>query len=369
MLHLFFRLFYDPENALRFLRLFKYITLRSMGAAITAFVVSLIVGPRLIRRLKRAGAVDQVWDYGVLDVSSKRGTPTMGGMLILISTLGAALVWCDVSNEFVWLSMLAGLWFGLLGSLDDLLKVRRGSGVAGLSRGVKYAAEITFGLAIAGIYLMPDLSPVKPEVAGALHIPFVKVPIVTLGFWYAGVIVVFIVMSSNCVNITDGMDGMAIVPAVFTALVLGVFSYILGREDYSAYLHYTYMPGAGELMVLCSALVGAGAGFLWFNAYPASIFMGDTGSLALGGMLGTIALLTKQEVVFFIAGGVFMIEAASSFIQDYIGLRLLGRRIFYRAPLHYSFLYRGVGESKIVVRFWILAAVFALMALATLKLR
>ena len=369
MLHLIYRLFYDPENILRLLRLFRYISVRSIGAAITAFLVCLIVGPRLIRRLKRVGAVDQAWDYGVLDVTAKRGTPTMGGILILIGALGSAVLWCDVSNEFVWLSMLAGLWFGLLGSLDDLLKIRKASGIKGLSRGVKYFAQIMFGVAIAGIYLIPDLSPVPHEFAGSLYIPFVKFPILQLGFWYLFIIVVFTVMSSNSVNITDGMDGLAIVPAVLTALVLGIFAYVLGREDYSAYLHYTYLPGAGELTVLSSALLGAGVGFLWFNAYPASIFMGDTGSLALGGMLGTMAILIKQEVVFLIAGGVFVLEAGSSFIQEYIGLRLLGRRIFYRAPIHFSFLHRGTGESKIAVRFWIIAAVFAALAVATMKLR
>ncbi len=357
------------DTALDLLRPFRYLSVRSIFAALTALAISLAFGDRFIRALKRAGAVDQVWQYGVLDVEGKRGTPSMGGVLILLACLTSAVLWCDVRNRFVWIAMLSGLYFGLLGCLDDLRKIRRRSGAKGLSRGLKYAAQVLFGVGIAAVYLDPQLSPASPEVASCLFVPCVKDPVVDLGWYYLFVIVLFTVASSNSVNLTDGMDGLAIVPATFSAAVLGIFAYLIGNMKFASYLHFPFMAGSGELAVLASAVAGAGVGFLWFNAYPATIFMGDTGSLALGGMLGTIALLVKQEGVFFIVGGVFVMEVASSFLQDYIGLRIFGRRILFRAPLHYSFLHQGTAESKIAVRFWIIAGIFSLVALATLKIR
>ena len=349
-------------------RLFRYLSFRSIGAVVTAFVVSLVLGPLLIRVLKRYGARDQGRDFGGLNVASKEGTPTMGGLLILAGLFSASLLWCDLASQQVRIVLAAALYFGAIGALDDVLKIRRGSNEHGLSRHWKYASQIAFGALVGLLFLTDFFSPYVPQVARTLTIPFWHHGIY-LGWWYIALVVVFMVVASNSVNISDGLDGLAIVPSVLVAGVLGVFAYVVGTSDVAALLRFGHLPGCDELMVFCCALFGAGAGFLWFNSHPASIFMGDTGSLALGGVLGTLALLTKQEVVFFVAGGIFVLEAGSSFIQDYIGLKLLGRRIFFRAPYHHSLMHQGYSETKVTTRFWILSIIFAAIALATLKLR
>ena len=349
-------------------RLFGYWSFRSMGAAVTAFAVSLVLGPWLIRRLKERGAREQGRDCGGLNVISKEGTPTMGGLLMLAGLLAAALLWCDLGKPQVRIVLAAALFFGGIGALDDALKIRRRSNDRGLSRRWKYAAQIAFGAGIGLLFLSAASSPYDPAVARTLTLPLHRLG-VYLGWFYLVLVVVFMVLASNSVNITDGLDGLAIVPAMLVAAVLGVFCCVAGDETFAQTLRFSHLPGCVELAVLCSALIGAGAGFLWFNSHPASVFMGDTGSLALGGILGTIALLAKQEIVFFVAGGLFVVEAGSSFIQDYIGLKLLGRRIFFRAPYHHSLMHQGYGETKVTVRFWILSAIFAVMALSTLKLR
>jgi len=349
-------------------RLFGYLSFRSMGAVVTAFAVSLVLGPPVIRLLKRGGARDQGREFGGLNVASKEGTPTMGGLLILAGLFVACLLWCNLANQQVRILLAAALYFGSIGALDDILKIRRGSNERGLSRHWKYGAQIAFAALVGVLFLADAFSPYEPHVARTLTVPFWHKGI-HLGWWYMGLVVLFMILASNSVNITDGLDGLAIVPSMLVVAVLGVFAYVVGTEDVSRILRFGYLPGCDELTVFCAALLGAGAGFLWFNCHPASIFMGDTGSLALGGVLGTLALLTKQEVVFFIAGGIFVIEAGSSFVQDYIGLKLLGRRIFFRAPYHHSLMHQGASETKVTVRFWILSAIFAVMALTTLKLR
>jgi phospho-N-acetylmuramoyl-pentapeptide-transferase len=365
-------------------RLFGYWSFRSMGAAVTAFAVSLILGPYIIRLLRRRGAQDMGREFGGLNVASKEGTPTMGGLLILAGVLAAIVLWCDLGNVQVRIVLCAALYFGGLGALDDILKVRHGSNERGLARHWKYAAQVAFGVLLAIFFLGERTSPYPEQIARTLTVPFYHdyppVPPVKqgetevilglyLGWGYLILIVVFTILSSNSVNITDGLDGLAIMPAMLVAAVFGVFAAVVGDEELARMLLFRHLPGCSELVVVCAALIGAGAGFLWFNCHPASVFMGDTGSLALGGILGTIAVLVKQEIVFFVAGGLFVVEAGSSFIQDYIGLKLLGRRIFFRAPYHHSLLHQGYSETKVVIRLWILSAIFAVMALATLKLR
>jgi phospho-N-acetylmuramoyl-pentapeptide-transferase len=349
-------------------RLFGYWSFRSMGAFVTAFAVGLILGPPLTRALKRRGAVEQGREFGVLNVASKEGTPTMGGLLILAGLFAAALLWCDLGNAPVRIVLAAAAFFGAVGAADDLRKARGRSSERGLSRQAKYAAQIAFGLLVAGVLLAPSLSPYNPATVSLLTVPVWHHGLALAGF-YVPFVVVFMVLASNSVNLTDGLDGLAVVPAMMVAAVLGVFAAVEGDPAMAKFLRFEPLPGCGELAVFCAAFLGAGAGFLWFNCHPATLFMGDTGSLALGGILGTLALLTKQEIVFFLAGGLFVVEAGSSFLQDYIGLKLLGRRLFFRAPYHHSLLHQGLSETKVVVRFWILSAIFAVMALLTLKLR
>ncbi|NQT51419.1 phospho-N-acetylmuramoyl-pentapeptide-transferase [bacterium] len=356
------------QDAFGPLRLFAYWSFRSMGAFITAFGVCLVLGPPLTRLLKRHGACDPGREFGVLNVASKEGTPTMGGLLILAGLFSGALLWCDLGCNPVRLVLGAAAFFGMLGALDDLKKARDRTSDGGLSRRAKYAAQILFGGLIAASLHFESLSPYAADTIHRLTVPVWRHGL-ALGWLYLPFVVVFMVLASNSVNVTDGLDGLAVVPSMMVALVLGIFAYVAGDADVAGFLRFEHLPGAGELTVVCSALIGAGAGFLWFNSHPASLFMGDTGSLALGGMLGTLALLTKQEIVFFIAGGIFVVEAGSSFIQDYIGLKLLGRRLFFRAPYHHSLMHQGLSETKVTVRFWILSAIFAVMALLTLKLR
>ena len=349
-------------------RLFGYWNVRSMGAVVTAFAVSLLLGPAIIRLLRRWGACDPGREFGGLNVISKEGTPTMGGLLILVGLFAAALLWCDLASQHVRIVLCAALYFGSIGALDDLLKIRRRSNEHGLSRHWKYAAQIAFGVLVGVLFLNGWTSPYDPQVARTLTVPFYREGIY-LGWGYLAFITVFTVLASNAVNVTDGLDGLAIMPVMLVAAVFGVFAYVVGDPEQARSLLFRHLPGCGELVVFCCALIGAGVGFLWFNSHPAAVFMGDTGSLALGGILATLAFLTRQEIVFFVAGGIFVVEAGSSFIQDYIGLKLLGRRIFFRAPYHHSLLHQGYSETKVTIRFWIISGIFAVMALATLKLR
>jgi phospho-N-acetylmuramoyl-pentapeptide-transferase len=352
-----------------FLRLVEYISFRAIAAAITAFLLTLILGRRLIRELYTRKMRDIVRDYGVMSVNDKKGTPTMGGVMIVASVLLSALLWCNPINRFVGLALFALLWFAAIGLIDDVLKVRHQDSDQGLSQGRKILLQGVYSAILGVISLIPPLSPFPPEIASNLYLPFVKVPVVDLGWLYLPFIIFTLLAISNSVNFADGLDGLAVVPASFVAAVYGVFAYVIGNTIYSGYLHFFYLPGVWELTVVCAAVFGAGIGFLWYNAYPAQIFMGDTGSMALGGILGTLAVLLKQEFLFVIIGGIFVVEAFSVFIQEKIGIRWLGRRIFYRAPIHHTYQYRGLAETKVVVRFWIVSGLLALAGLATLKIR
>ncbi|MBI4530830.1 MAG: phospho-N-acetylmuramoyl-pentapeptide-transferase [Candidatus Latescibacteria bacterium] len=359
----------DLAPIFSFLRLVDYISFRAIAAAITAFLLTLILGRRLIRELYIRKKRDVVRDYGVMSVNDKKGTPTMGGILIVAAVFLSALLWCDPINRFVGLTLLALLWFAAIGLTDDVLKIRHQDSDKGLSQGRKILLQGIYSALLGVIYLVPALSPFPPEIASNLYLPFVKFPVVDLGWVYLPFIIFTLLAISNSVNFADGLDGLAVVPASFIAAVYGVFAYVIGNTIYSGYLHFFYLPGVWELTVVCAAIFGAGIGFLWYNTYPAQIFMGDTGSMALGGVLGTLAVLLKQEFLFVLIGGIFVTEAFSVFIQEKIGIHWLGRRLFYRAPIHHTYQYRGLAETKVVVRFWIVSGLLALAGLATLKIR
>ncbi len=354
-----------------FARLLMYLSTRTIAAILTSFIVTMLLGRRLIGWLHVHRMRDQVKDFGTISATDKRGTPTMGGLLIIASSLIPVVLWCDLTNRFVHIVVAATIWFGALGAIDDYLKVYPWRGrVRGLGQWQKLSLQGLFGLVMGIIYLTPDLSPVRTHVASSFYVPFYKHPLIPdLGWWYLPFIVFVTMLISNAVNLTDGMDGLAIMPANFAVLVYGVMAYVMGNIVYSEYLRYDYLHGAGELLVFCAALFGAGIGFLWYNAYPAQIIMGDTGSMALGGILAALAVLIKQEVLFIIVGGVFVAETFSSFIQQKIGENFLGRRIFYRAPLHHDMEYRGLAETKVVIRLWIIAGLLAMIGLASMKLR
>lgn len=358
---------YTRFESLSFLRLFNYITFRAILAAVTAFVMAMLFSPPLIRWLKKKGSTDLAWGYGVVNVQSKSGTPTMGGVLILTAILSSTVLWCDITNRFIQLLLAAAVWFGFMGVMDDYLKLKYKS-KAGLAEKKKILFQILFGLGLSIIYLHPSLSPVPMTLATKLFIPFHKNPVADLGLAYGLFIMFVIVAISNSVNLADGLDGLAIVPSFFVAAVFGAFSYVIGNTVLAQYLLFDYVPGTGEILIFCAAMIGSGIGFLWYNAYPAQIFMGDTGSLALGGLLGTIAVLVKQEFLFVIAGGVFVAEAATVFLTKYVYVPR-GKRLFFRAPLHHSLQYRGLAETKVVIRLWIVAAILALFAATALKIR
>lgn len=354
-------------DSLSWLRLFGYISLRAILAAVTAFIMSLFMGPPFIRFLKRRKATDLAWGFGLVNVQGKSGTPTMGGLMILSTIFFSTVLWCDLGNRFIQLLLFAVVWFGLIGARDDYLKLKENS-KAGLSESKKIAFQALFGVILSVICLHPDWSPLPPDLATRLFLPFVKNPVADLGLFYGLFITFVIVAISNSVNLADGLDGLAIVPSFFVAAVFGAFAYVIGNVNLSEYLLFDYMSGSGEILIFCAAFIGAGIGFLWYNAYPAQIFMGDTGSLALGGILGTIAVLIKQEFLFVIAGGIFVAEAASVFLTKYIFIPR-GRRLFFRAPLHHTLQHRGLAETKVVIRLWIVAAILALFAATALKIR
>jgi len=352
---------------------------RTIGAGITSAVLFVVFGSWFIKLLKAKGYCEPSREFGSLAASGKAGTPTLGGIMIYLVVLASAILWCKFTTSFTFIPLIAGVGFGTIGLLDDFRKIRGKSSEAGISRRAKYAGQIIMGALVAFFFLHPFFSPIQPYATRtSFFLPFVEGGI-HMGVAYVCVILVFMVAAANSVNLTDGMDGLAIVPAILVALVLGALGYITGRVDFAEYFHFfPHAEGArtayglkesGELMVLSASIAGAGVGFLWFNAHPATIFMGDTGSMALGGMLGSIAVISKQEVICVIAGGLFVIEVASSFLQENIGFKMLGRRIFFRAPLHHNMLHKGTAETKVTVRLWIISVFFAVLALCTLKLR
>ena len=341
----------------------QYLTLRAIFGVLTALGVSLLVGPWLIRKLRYHQIGQSVRHDGPQSHLSKAGTPTMGGALILISILVSALLWSDLSNHYVWITLLVTAGFGAIGWVDDYRKVvQRNS--RGLPARWKYLWQSVFGLGAAlALFLTSD-----GGVENTLYVPFFKNIAITLGVFFVVLTYFVIVGTSNAVNLTDGLDGLAILPTVLISGALGVFCYAAGNTVYSEYLQIPYVIGSGELIVFCGSLVGAGLGFLWFNTYPAQIFMGDVGSLALGAALGVIAVIVRQELVLFIMGGVFVAETVSVILQV-ASFKLTGRRIFRMAPLHHHYELKGWPEPRVIVRFWIITVILVLIGLATLKIR
>ncbi|HEY2862565.1 MAG TPA: phospho-N-acetylmuramoyl-pentapeptide-transferase [Casimicrobiaceae bacterium] len=370
----------------RAFNVFTYITLRSVLATMTALMISFVIGPRMIRKLTEYKIGQSVRDDGPQTHLIKAGTPTMGGALILVSIVVTTLLWADLRNRFVWVVLLVTLGFGTVGWMDDYLKVVQRN-PKGLSARRKLLLQSLIGL-VAAIYLAFSVSaPSTSQFLQLFHawlasglsvdlspkadliVPFFKTVSYPLGVW--GFIILsycVIVGASNAVNLTDGLDGLAIMPTVMVGAALGIFAYVAGRADFSTYLFVPHIPGAGELTVVCAAVAGAGLGFLWFNAYPAEVFMGDVGALALGGALGAIAVIVRQEIVLFIMGGVFVVETLSVVIQV-ASFKLTGKRVFRMAPIHHHYELKGWKENQVVVRFWIITMLLVLFGLSTLKLR
>jgi phospho-N-acetylmuramoyl-pentapeptide-transferase len=359
-------LFYLTKRLTEFesaFRVFEYLTLRAILAALTALIISLLVGPWMIRSLSTNQIGQRVRDEGPKSHLPKAGTPTMGGALILVAMSASTLLWADLTNRFVWITLLVTVAFGLIGFWDDYLKL-----VVGNSRGLiaryKYFWQSVAGLACAIALYATSKSPAET----ALYVPFFKTVAVPLGLGYVALTYFVIVGTSNAVNLTDGLDGLAIMPAVLVGGALGVFAYATGHAVFSSYLGIPFIEGTGEVLVFCATLVGAGLGFLWFNTYPAQVFMGDIGALALGAALGAVAVVVRQEIVLFVMGGVFVMETLSVMLQV-ASFKLTGKRIFRMAPIHHHFELKGWAEPKVIVRFWILSVILVLVGLATLKVR
>lgn len=359
-----FNLLSPLAEDIQFLNLFRYLTFRTGGAIITALTISLILGPTIISWLKsQQGNASNIREDVPDTHLKKAGTPTMGGFLILLSLTISTVLWADIQNEFVWLVLFATVGFGTIGFADDYLKLTKQN-----SKGLRGRVKLMFQLLIAAIAAYWAMSLTGAPLSGAVAVPFFKNILIQLGWLFIPFAAFVLVGTSNAVNLTDGLDGLAIVPVMIAAGCFGLISYLVGNTVFSGYLQLHYIEGAGELAVFCGALVGASLGFLWFNAPPAMVFMGDTGSLAVGGALGAISIVTKHELVLAIIGGLFVLETASVIIQV-ASFKLTGRRVFAMAPLHHHFEKKGWAESTIVIRFWIIAVVLALFGLATLKLR
>jgi phospho-N-acetylmuramoyl-pentapeptide-transferase len=343
---------------------FSYLTLRAVMAVLTALVISFVIGPWMIDRLKIMKFGQAVRDDGPQSHLVKAGTPTMGGALILTAVAIATLLWMDLGNKYVWVALLTTLGFGIIGWVDDYKKIVH-KNPKGLIARWKYLWQSVFGLG-AAIYIATSTSlPAQTE----LIVPFFKHVAIPLGVVGFVVLTYFVIVgSSNAVNLTDGLDGLAILPTVMVASALGVFAYVAGHAVFAKYLGVPHIPGAGELVVFCAAIAGAGLAFLWFNAYPAEVFMGDVGALALGAALGVVAVIVRQEIVLFIMGGVFVVETLSVIIQV-ASFKTTGKRVFRMAPLHHHYELKGWKETQVVVRFWIITMMLVLIGLSTLKLR
>ncbi|HEX7955063.1 MAG TPA: phospho-N-acetylmuramoyl-pentapeptide-transferase [Burkholderiales bacterium] len=349
---------------IRAFNVFNYITLRAVLATLTALLISFIVGPVMIRKLTAYKIGQSVRDDGPKSHLAKAGTPTMGGALILISIAVTTLLWADLRNRYVWVVLVVTLGFGIIGWIDDYRKVVHRN-PKGLSARSKFFWQSVIGLAAAVFLATSATLPAQTE----LIVPLFKQVTYPLGIFGFVIMSYFVIVgTSNAVNLTDGLDGLAILPTVMVGSALGVFAYVAGNAIYSRYLGFPLIPGAGELTVVCAALAGAGLAFLWFNAYPAEVFMGDVGALALGGALGTIAVVVRQEIVLFIMGGVFVVETLSVVLQV-ASFKLTGKRIFRMAPLHHHYELKGWKENQVVVRFWIITMMLVLVGLSTLKLR
>lgn len=340
----------------------RYLTFRTGAGVLTALIVCFMFGPAIIRWLKSKQKKGQpIRELGPkTHIIEKQGTPTMGGFMILLAVSLATLLWADLSNDYIWAAMVVTLGFGLIGFADDYIKVTQGT-----SEGISGKAKLLFQviIAIGAVHWIGDVSG-----SPTLALPFFKDVLIDLGWFYLVFGAFVIIGASNAVNLTDGLDGLAIMPVIIAAASFGLISYLVGSAVFSEYLGVVSVQGAGELAIFCGALIGAGLGFLWYNAPPAMVFMGDTGSLALGGALGTISVITKHEIVLAIIGGLFVLETVSVIVQV-ASFKLTGKRVFRMAPLHHHFEEKGWAESTIVVRFWIIALVLALIGLSTLKLR
>ncbi|MFE0759020.1 phospho-N-acetylmuramoyl-pentapeptide-transferase [Inquilinus sp. NPDC058860] len=351
------------DQALVF-NLFRYLTFRTGAAVMTALVIAFVIGPSMIRWLKsRQGAGQPIREDGPEGHFKKRGTPTMGGLMILIAIVVSTLLWADLRNAFVWITLLVTIGFGLVGFGDDYLKLTKRN-PKGLSGKLKLVVQGVIALVAVYWYLQ-----VTPEVREtAVAIPFLKDVMVELGILFFPFAMLVMVGASNAVNLTDGLDGLATMPVIIAATCFGLIAYLAGNVVFAGYLQIHHAPGAGELAVFCGALIGGALGFLWFNAPPAMVFMGDTGSLSMGGALGAIAMITKHEIVLAIIGGLFVLEAVSVMVQV-ASFKLTGKRVFRMAPLHHHYEKKGWAEPTIVIRFWIIAVILALIGLSSLKLR
>ena len=356
---------YPLSENFQIFNVFKYITFRTGGAILTSLIISFIFGPLLIQTLKnfqREGQpirIDGPSDH----IIKKKGTPTMGGILILFASVGSTIIWMQLDNQFVWSILLIMIGFGAIGIIDDWMKISKNS-----SSGLNGKLKISLQIFIAFPAIMSVIQYSPQELQNGLAVPFFKDLFINLGFLFIPFSIFVVVGASNSVNLTDGLDGLAIVPVMIAASCFALIAYLVGNINFSSYLQLNYVPGVGEITILLGALLGAGLGFLWFNAPPAEIFMGDTGSLSLGGALGISSVATRHELVLVIIGGIFVVETISVILQvSYF--KFTGKRIFLMAPLHHHFEKRGWAESTIVIRFWIIAVILALIGLSTLKLR
>jgi phospho-N-acetylmuramoyl-pentapeptide-transferase len=338
-------------------RVFHYLTFRAILGALTSLLISFIIGPIMIRKLSRNKIGQSIRELGPQSHFEKAGTPTMGGTLILIAIAVSTLLWADLSNRYIWVILLVTLGYGLIGFIDDYKKVIMGNS-DGLSARMKYFWQSVVGLAAAIFLYKTATLPAETQ----FFIPFFKDIMLEMGWLYVVLTYFTIVGTSNAVNLTDGLDGLAIMPTVMVAAGLGVFAYLSGHATFSQYLAIPKLPNSGELIVFCAAMVGAGLGFLWFNAYPAMVFMGDVGALALGAALGVLAVLVRQEIVLMIMGGVFVMETVSVMIQV-ISFKLTGKRVFRMAPIHHHFELKGWPEPRVIVRFWIITVILVLIGL------
>ncbi|HOX09171.1 MAG TPA: phospho-N-acetylmuramoyl-pentapeptide-transferase [Candidatus Omnitrophota bacterium] len=363
---MFYHLLYPLRDIFFGFNVFKYITFRAAGAAVTSFLLCMLLGPFIIERLRelKIGQVVRSPDdaKGIYEMhKNKAGTPTMGGLLIVTAIVLSTLLWGDLTNKYVLLSLMSIIWLCAVGFLDDYMKMKLKVS-KGLTARSKFIGQAMLGLML-GLYVYFD-----PQIGKDLDVPFLKDLVINLGIFYVLFTMLVIVGSSNAVNLTDGLDGLAIGCTVIVVLTYTALSYITGNVKMAEYLNIIHIPGAGELAVFCAAILGAGLGFLWFNSFPANVFMGDTGSLALGGAIGVVATFIKKELLLLVVGGIFVAEALSVIIQV-ASFRFLKKRIFLMAPIHHHFQMKGWSETKVVIRFWIIGIILALISLSTLKLR
>ena len=359
-----YNLLFPLAEDFQIFNLFRYITFRTGCAVMSALIISFIIGPWSINWLRsKQGKGQPIRADGPEGHFTKVGTPTMGGLMILFSVIISTLLWADLTNEFVWYALLVLGGFGAIGFADDYLKLTKRS-----SDGLSGKFKIIFQFIIGGVAIFGIMHAMPESQATGVAIPFFKNLMIDLGWFFIPFALVVLIGASNAVNLTDGLDGLAIVPVAIAAASFGLIAYLSGNANFSDYLGIQYIEGAGEMSILCGALIGAAMGFLWFNAPPAAVFMGDTGSLALGGVLGIISVITKHELVLAIIGGLFVLEAVSVIVQV-ASFKLTGKRVFRMAPIHHHFEKKGWSESTIVIRFWIIAVVLAMVGLSTLKLR